>query len=322
MEGYIVNNIERPRRIECVENSEDGNYGRFVIEPLERGYGITLGNSLRRVMLSSLPGAAVKSIHIDGVRHEFSTIPGVVEDVTQIVLNIKKVAFKLFEGATCKVTIDTSKAGEVTAADIVCGAEVTVLNKDQHIATLNGESRLSIEMEVAMGIGWSSSDKNKSADQPNGVISIDSIFSPVKKVNFVVENTLVGNVTDYDKLSIEVWTDGSISPEEALKQGAQILIEQLSIFVNESDSDAELQEAAQEESASNQEKVLEMSIEELDLSVRSSNCLKRAAIHTVGDLVKKTEDEMMKVRNLGKKSFVEIQHKLEGMGLSFKDSNN
>lgn len=317
-----MNNIERPRRIECVETSEGGTYGKFVIEPLERGYGITLGNSLRRVMLSSLPGAAVTSIKIDGVRHEFSTIPGVVEDVTQIVLNIKKVAFKIFEGTTCTVTIDTSKTGDVTAADIICGSESTVLNKDQHIATLNGDARLSIEMEVSMGIGWSSSDKNKSADQPNGVISIDSIFSPVKKVNFVVENTLVGNVTDYDKLSIEIWTDGSITPDDALKEGAQILIEQLSIFVNSTDAEAEYQDAAQEESASNQEKVLEMSIEELDLSVRSFNCLKRAQIHTVGDLVKKTEDEMMKVRNLGKKSFVEIQQKLEGMGLCFKDSNN
>lgn len=317
-----MNNIERPRRIECVEFDEVGNYGKFVIEPLERGYGTTLGNSLRRVMLSSLTGAAVTSIKIDGVRHEFSTIPGVVEDVTQIVLNIKKVAFKIYEGTTCTVTIDTSKAGDVTAADIICGSEVTVLNKDQHIATLNGDARLSIEMEVAMGIGWLSSDKNKSADQPNGVISIDSIFSPVKKVNFVVENTLVGNVTDYDKLSIEIWTDGSISPEDALKEGAQILIEQLSIFVNNADAEAEIQDAAQEESASNQEKILEMSIEELDLSVRSFNCLKRALIHTVGDLVMKTEDEMMKVRNLGKKSFVEIQHKLDGMGLSFKDSNN
>lgn len=317
-----MNNIERPRRIECVDVDEVGTYGKFVIEPLERGYGITLGNSLRRVMLSSLPGAAVTSIKIDGVRHEFSTIPGVVEDVTEIVLNIKKVAFKVFEGTKCAVTIDTSKAGEVTAADIVCGSEVEVLNKDQHIATLNGESRLSIEMEVSMGIGWSSSDKNKTDDQPNGVISIDSIFSPVKKVNFVVENTLVGNVTDYDKLSIEIWTDGSVSPEDALKQGAQILIEQLSIFVNKTDAEADFHDAVQEENASNQEKILEMSIEELDLSVRSSNCLKRAQIHTVGDLVKKTEDEMMKVRNLGKKSFVEIQHKLEGMGLSFKDSNN
>ena len=317
-----MNNIERPKRIECVEISEGGTYGKFVIEPLERGYGITLGNSLRRVMLSSLPGAAVKSIQIEGVRHEFSTIPGVVEDVTEIVLNIKRVAFKVFEGTSGTVAINVNRTGEVTAADIECPASVTVLNKDQHIATLNGDFPLSIQMEVAMGIGWLSSDKNKDADQPNGVISIDSIFSPVKKVNYVVENTLVGNVTDYDKLSIEIWTDGSINPEDALKQGAQILIEQLSIFVNSNDSDADYQEAAQEEIASNQEKVLEMSIEELDLSVRSSNCLKRAAIHTVGDLVNKTEDEMMKVRNLGKKSFLEIQHKLEGMGLSFKDSNN
>ena len=317
-----MNNIERPKRIECVDVSEGNTYGKFVIEPLERGYGITLGNSLRRVMLSSLPGAAVKSIQIDGVRHEFSTIPGVVEDVTEIVLNIKRVAFKVFEGTSGTVSINVNRAGIVTAADIECPASVTVLNKDQHIATLNGDFPLSIQMEVAMGIGWLSSDKNKDADQPNGVISIDSIFSPVKKVNYVVENTLVGNVTDYDKLSIEIWTDGSITPEDALKQGAQILIEQLSIFVNTNDSEAEYQEAAQEEIASNQEKVLEMSIEELDLSVRSSNCLKRAAIHTVGDLVNKTEDEMMKVRNLGKKSFLEIQHKLEGMGLSFKDSNN
>ena len=317
-----MNNIERPRRIECVDCNENGTYGKFVIEPLERGYGITLGNSLRRVMLSSLPGAAVTSIKIDGVRHEFSTIPGVVEDVTQIVLNIKNVAFKMYEGTSCTVTIDTSKEGEVTAEDIICGSEVIVLNKDQHIATLNGESRLSIEMTVSVGTGWLSADKNKSFDKPNGVISTDSIFSPVKKVNFVVENTLVGNVTDYDKLSIEIWTDGSVTPEDSLKLGAQILIEQLSIFVNSADSENDYIESVAEENASNQEKVLEMSIEELDLSVRSSNCLKRANIHTVGDLVKKTEDEMMKVRNLGKKSFVEIQHKIAAMGLQFKNSNN
>ncbi len=312
-----MSEIERPR-IECVSAAEDGTYGKFVVEPLERGYGITLGNSLRRILLSSLPGAAVTTIRIEDVPHEFSTLPGVVEDVTEIILNIKAVAFKLFSDEQKTVTLSVNKKGEVTAADITCDSDVVVLNPEQYICTLNGEHSLTIEMTVGSGIGWRSADKNKEPGMPIGIIPIDSIFTPVKKVNYVVENTRVGNVTDYDKLTIEVWTNGGVTPEEAISHSAKILTEQLSLFVNLNMEDT-LPEVSAEKDSGKKEKVLEMNIEELDLSVRSYNCLKRAGVNTVEDLVCKSEDEMMKVRNLGKKSLEEVLQKLESMGLNLKN---
>ena len=312
-----MSEIERPR-IECVSAADDGTYGKFVVEPLERGYGITLGNSLRRILLSSLPGAAVTTIRIEDVPHEFSTLPGVVEDVTEIILNIKAVAFKVFTSEQKTVTLSVNKQGAVTAGDITCDSDVIVLNPDQYICTLNGEHPLTIEMTVGAGIGWRSADKNKEPNMPIGIIPIDSIFTPVKKVNYVVENTRVGNVTDYDKLTIEVWTNGGVTPEEAISYSAKILTEQLSLFVNLNMEDT-LPEITPEKETGKKEKVLEMNIEELDLSVRSFNCLKRAGIHTVEDLVSKSEDEMMKVRNLGKKSLEEVLQKLESMGLKLKN---
>ncbi len=312
-----MSEIERPR-IECVSAAEDGTYGKFVVEPLERGYGITLGNSLRRILLSSLPGAAVTTIKIENVPHEFSTLPGVVEDVTEIILNIKAVAFKMFTSEQKTVTLSVNKEGAVTAADITHDNDVIVLNPEQYICTLNGEHNLTIEMTVGAGIGWRSADKNKDASMPIGIIPIDSIFTPVKKVNYVVENTRVGNVTDYDKLTIEVWTNGGVSPEEAISYSAKLLTEQLSLFVN-LNMENTLPEISPEVEPNKKEKVLDMNIEELDLSVRSFNCLKRAGIHTVEDLVCKSEDEMMKVRNLGKKSLEEVLQKLESMGLNLKN---
>ncbi len=315
-----MNEIERPR-IECVSSNEEGTYGKFVVEPLERGYGITLGNSLRRILLSSLPGAAVTTIKVEGARHEFSTIPGVVEDVTELVLNIKGIAFQMFSEEAKVVTIEASERGEVTAGDIVCDADVLVLNPDHHIATLNGDGKLFIEMVVDCATGWRVADKNKQPNQPFGVIPVDSIFSPVKKVNYVVENTRVGNVTDYDKLSLEVWTNGALTPEEAISQSAKILRDQLSLFVNLTSKEVVPEVTIERENTSKKEKILEMNIEDLDLSVRSYNCLKRAAVNTVEDLVNKTEDEMMKVRNLGRKSLEEVLQKLESLGLSLKSSD-
>ncbi len=312
-----MSEIERPR-IECVSNPEDGCYGKYVVEPLERGYGITLGNSLRRILLSSLPGAAVTTIRIENVPHEFSTLPGVVEDVTEIILNIKAVAFKLFSNEQKTVTLSADKQGAVTAADIIHDSDVVVLNPEQYICTLNGEHSLNIEMTVGSGIGWRSADKNKEPSMPIGIIPIDSIFTPVKKVNYIVENTRVGNVTDYDKLTIEVWTNGGVTPEEAISYSAKVLTEQLSLFVNLNMEDASPATSAGTESDKS-DKILEMNIEELDLSVRSFNCLKRAGIHTVADLVCKSEEEMMKVRNLGKKSLEEVLQKLESMGLNLKN---
>ena len=312
--------MEKPR-IECVESTEDNFYGRFVIEPLERGYGITLGNSLRRILLSSLPGAAVVSIKIDGVLHEFTTIPGVVEDVTEIILNIKELRLKLYSEQSKTLYIDYEGEGEIKASDIKADSDVEVLNPDLHIATISGSSRFFMELNVSHGRGYVSNDKNKLPNQPIGVIPVDSIYTPVKKLNYTVENTRVGQVTDYDKLSIEVWTDGSIAPDEAISLGAKILSDHLNLFINLTDR-AKNTEVLVEKGEPARDKILEMTIEELDLSVRSYNCLKRAGINTVEDLISKTEDEMMKVRNLGRKSLEEVVQKLEALGLKLAPSED
>jgi DNA-directed RNA polymerase subunit alpha len=306
--------MEKPR-IECVETAENNSYGKFVVEPLERGYGITLGNSLRRILLSSLPGAAVTSIKIDGVLHEFSTVPGVVEDVTEIILNIKGLRLKLHGDEPKTLYIDYEGEGEIKAGDIKTDADVEILNPDLHIATISGSNRFFMEIAVSHGRGYVSADKNKTQNQPIGIIPIDSIYTPCTKVNYVVDNTRVGQVTDFDRLTIEVWTDGSIAPEEAISLGAKILSDHLNLFINLNDKARET-EILVEKGEPARDKVLEMTIEELDLSVRSYNCLKRAGINTVEDLTNKTEDDMMKVRNLGRKSLEEVVQKLEAMGLS------
>lgn len=311
--------IEKPK-IECVEAAEDGTYGKFVIEPLERGYGITLGNSLRRILLSSLPGAAANSIKIDGVLHEFSTVPGVKEDVTELILNIKELALKMEGEGPKTLYIDAEGAGEVTAADITSDGEVEVINKDLHIATLEDDSKLYMEINVNTGRGYVTQNKNKKEDMPIGTIPVDSIYTPVKRVNFKVENTRVGQITDYDKLTMEVWTDGTIQPEEAISLSAKILIEHFKLFMTLTDH-ADNVEIMIEKEEDKKEKVLEMTIEELDLSVRSYNCLKRAGINTVQELTERTIDDMMKVRNLGKKSLEEVQEKLAALGLSLKKSD-
>lgn len=310
--------IEKPK-IECVATSEDNTYGKFVIEPLERGYGITLGNSLRRILLSSLPGVAVNSIKIDGVLHEFSTIPGVVEDVTEIILNIKGLSLKLHSEGQKIVYIDAEGEGPVKASDIKSDADVEILNPDHHIATLNGDHRLYIELTLVKGRGYTPAEKNKQTGQPIGVIPVDSIFTPVVKVNYTVENTRVGQVTDFDKLMLEVWTNGSIKPDEAISLGAKILSEHLNLFIDLSDN-AKHTEIMVEKEETKKEKVLEMTIEELDLSVRSYNCLKRAGINTVEDLTNRTEEDMMKVRNLGRKSLEEVLQKLHALGLALAPS--
>ncbi len=306
--------IEKPR-IECVETSGDNSYGKFVVEPLERGYGITLGNSLRRILLSSLPGAAVTSIKIDGVLHEFSTVPGVVEDVTEIILNMKGLRLKLYSDEAKTLYIDYEGEGEIKAGDIKTDADVEILNPDLHIATISGSNRFFMEIAVNHGRGYVSADKNKSPNQPIGIIPIDSIYTPCMKVNYVVDNTRVGQVTDYDRLTLEVWTDGSLTPEEAISLGAKILSDHLNLFINLNDKGRH-SEILIEKGEPARDKILEMTIEELDLSVRSYNCLKRAGINTVEDLTNKTEDDMMKVRNLGRKSLEEVVQKLEAMGLS------
>jgi len=311
--------IEKPR-IECIE-SEDSRYGKFVIEPLERGYGTTLGNSLRRILISSLPGAAVTSIKVDGVLHEFTTIPGVIEDMTEIILNIKELRLKLFCDHPKTLYIDFEGEGEVTAADIKPDADVEILNPDLHIATLSGAGRLFMEINVNHGRGYAPAEKNKLPNQPIGVIPIDSIYTPVTKVNYTVEDTRVGQVTDYDKLSIEVWTDGSIRPDEAISLGAKILSDHLNLFINLTDR-AKNTEILVEKGEPEKDKILEMTIEELDLSVRSYNCLKRAGINTVDDLISKTEEEMMKVRNLGRKSLEEVVSKLEALNLKLASSDD
>lgn len=306
--------IEKPK-IECVATGEDNSYGKFVIEPLERGYGITLGNSLRRILLSSLPGVAVTQIKIDGVLHEFSTIPGVVEDVTEIILNIKSLSLKLNGEGPKIVYIEADGEGPVLASDIKSDADVEILNPDLHIATLNGDHRFYVELTLNKGRGYQVADKNKQYGQPIGIIPVDSIYTPIRKVNYTVENTRVGQITDYDRLTLEVWTNGSIKPDEAISLGAKILSEHLNLFIDLSDN-AKHTEIMVEKEESKKEKVLEMTIEELDLSVRSYNCLKRAGINTVEDLINKTEEDMMKVRNLGRKSLEEVLQKLNALGLS------
>ena len=315
--------IEKPK-IEIAEISDDNRYGKFICEPLERGYGTTFGNSLRRMLLSSLEGAAVTSIRIDGVLHEFSTIPGVRDDVTNIVLNLKQLCLKMEGNEPKVIRIDAEGEKEVTAADIICDADIEVLNPDLHIATLNEDGKLKIEMTVERGRGYVPADKNKKPDDIIGVIPIDSIFSPVQRVNYTVQDTRVGNVTDYDKLILEVWTDGSMRPEEAVSKAAGILVMHLKLFQN-MDGIPEEEEVEEttfpEEEEDTSSKVLDMTIEDLDLSVRSFNCLKRANINTVADLTAKTEDDMMKVRNLGRKSLEEVKKKLEDLGLSLMESN-
>ena len=310
--------IEKPK-IEIVEISEDNRYGKFICEPLERGYGTTFGNSLRRILLSSLQGAAITAIRIDGVLHEFSTIPGVRDDVTNIILNLKSLCLKMYTDEPKTIRLDVDGAKEVTAADITVDSDIEILNPELHIATLNDDGSLHMEMTVERGRGYVPADKNKRVDHVIGVIPIDSIFSPILRVNYSVADTRVGNVTDYDKLTLEVWTDGSIRPEEALSKAAGILIMHLKLFQNmaglpeEEEGETETFLEPQENDTA---KVLELTIEDLDLSVRSYNCLKRANINTVADLTEKTEDEMIKVRNLGRKSLEEVKKKLQELNLS------
>lgn len=310
--------IEKPK-VECVEESEQDNYARYVIEPLERGYGITLGNSLRRVLLSSLPGAAVTSIKIEGVLHEFQSIPGVREDVTDIILALKELRLKVFVNEPITLRIEAQGEGEVKAKDIIADpSAVEILNPDLHIATLDSDGRFFAEMTVERGRGYVPAERNKKGEPVIGLIPMDSIFSPVRKVNYTVENTRVGQQTDFDKLILDVWTDGSIAPGEAVSLAARILSEHLAIFVNLTAQPAGV-EIMVEREEENKGKVLDMPIEELDLSVRSYNCLKRAGINTVEELTRKTEEDMMKVRNLGKKSLEEVKQKLASLGLSFKN---
>lgn len=310
--------IEKPR-IECVAFGDDNTYGKFVVEPLEKGYGTTLGNSLRRILLSSLPGTAVTSIKIDGVLHEFSTVPGVVEDVADIILNIKSLALKSESDEPQTMIIDVTEAGEVTAADIIAPESIEILNGDLHIATLDENSRLYIEMVVERGRGYVSADKNKREEQPIGTIPIDAIYTPIHKVNFYLEDTRVGQKTDYDKLTIELWSDGSIKPDDAISLSARILSDHLKLFVGLTDGMDHVPIMVEKEEEE-KDKILDMTIEELDLSVRSYNCLKRAGINTVYELTQKTEDDMMKVRNLGKKSLEEVEQKMEALGLNLRST--
>mgnify|MGYP000372315834 CR=1 FL=1 len=310
--------IEKPR-IECVENPGDGSYGKYVVEPLERGYGTTLGNSLRRILLSSLPGTAASSIKIAGVQHEFSTIPGVKEDVTEIVLNVKGIIAKLHCDGPKTVYIEAAGEGEVKAGDIHADGEVEILNPDLHIATLMSDARLSMEITMTSGRGYVPAEKNKQHQTSIGVIPVDSLYSPVNRVNYTVENTRVGNMTDYDKLTLEVWTNGSVQPDEAISLAAKILTEHLTLFVGLTDQVTTISFTDQEDDK--KEKVLEMTIEELDLSVRAYNCLKRAGINTVAELVQRNQEDMMKVRNLGRKSLEEVEQKLEALNLSLRPSD-
>ncbi len=313
--------FERPN-IEVAEISEDKKYGRFVVEPLERGYGITLGNSLRRIMLSSLPGAAVTHAKIEGVQHEFSCIPGVKEDVTEIVMNIKSLAIKNHsETSEAKTAIiDYTGEGVVKASDIQVDQDIEIMNPDQTIATLSGkDTKLFMELTINKGRGYISAEKNKSEDLPIGVLAIDSIYTPVERVNVTVENTRVGQQTDYDKLTLDVYTNGTLEPDEAVSLAAKVLSEHLSLFIDLSEN-AKTAEVIVEKEDSESEKLLEMSIDELELSVRSYNCLKRAGINTVQELINKTPEDMMKVRNLGRKSLEEVQAKIKELGLQFSDS--
>ena len=310
--------IEKPK-LECVEITE--NYGKFVVEPLERGFGTTLGNSMRRVLLSSLPGVAATSIRIDGVLHEFSTIEGVKEDVTEIILNIKELICKLHCPGPKKVIIDAAGECEVKAGDILPDSDVEIINPDLHLATLDENGKLHMEIMLDHGRGYVVADRNKRPDMPIGDIAVDSIYTPITKVNFTVENTRVGQITDFDKLTLEIWTNGSIKPEEAASLAAKILTEHLMLFINLTDQ-VQGVEILVEKEESKKEKILEMNIEDLDLSVRSYNCLKRAGINTVDELVQRDEDEMMKVRNLGRKSLEEVQQKLAQLGLSLRTNED
>lgn len=312
--------IEKPR-IECIDSQDDVSYGKYIVEPLERGYGTTLGNSLRRILLSSLPGTAATSIKIAGVQHEFSTVPGVKEDVTEIVLNVKKIIAKLHCQGTKTVYIDAAGECEVTAGDIKADGEVEILNPDQHICSLGPDASFNMEITLSHGRGYVPSDKNKTPNMPIGTIAVDSIYTPVYKVNYTVENTRVGNMTDYDKLTLEVWTDSTISARDAVSLGAKILSDHLSLFTNLSETVASKPTMA-EKAETHRDKVLEMTIEELDLSVRSFNCLKRANINNVEDLISRTGEDMMKVRNMGRKSLEEVQNKLAMMGLSLASDDS
>lgn len=310
--------IEKPE-IRRVDHGIEPHYGRFVVEPLDRGYGITLGNALRRILLSSLPGTAVTSVRIEGVLHEFSVVPGVVEDTADIILNIKHLAMRLWSDDPRTVRIEKDGPGEVTAADIRADADIDILDPTQHIAHLDEGGRLAMDLTVERGRGYVSADKNKHSDQAIGVIPVDSIFSPVRKVNWTVGDTRVGQITDYDQLTLEVWTDGSLTPEEAVSMGARILSDHLRLFMELTDG-VEGVEIGVERDEDRRDRLLEMPIEELDLSVRSFNCLKRAGINTVGELTAKSDEDMMKVRNLGKKSLEEVKEKLVALGLSLRPS--
>ena len=313
--------IEKPR-IEAVDLAENGTYGKFTVEPLERGYGSTLGNSLRRVLLSSLPGVAVTSVKIDGILHEFSTIEGVKEDVTEIILNIKGLNMKINGDGPKTVYIEEEGPAVVTAGSIKCDSEVEILDPNVYIATLGEGAKLSMEITLDKGRGYVPADRNKQLLAPViGVIPVDSIYTPVLKVNYTVDNTRVGQITDYDKLTIEVWTNGIISAKEAVSLGAKVLMEHLNLFVDLSGDTYAGDSIMVEKDDKGKEKVLEMTIEELDLSVRSFNCLKRAGINTVEDLIQKSEDDMMKVRNLGRKSLEEVIHKLESLGFSLQSDD-
>ncbi|OJV62660.1 MAG: DNA-directed RNA polymerase subunit alpha [Clostridiales bacterium 38-18] len=312
--------IEKPT-IECVEMGSDGRYGKFVVEPLERGYATTLGNSLRRILLSSLPGTAVRWIKIENVLHEFSTIPGVKEDVIEIILNLKELFAKIHSDEDVKILrIEASEAGEITAGDIIADADVEILNTDLHICTLEENSRIYMEIALGQGRGYVTAENNKEAGLPIGIIPVDSIYTPVRKVNYAVDKTRVGKVADYDRLVLEVWTDGTIKPDEATSLGAKIMSEHLNLFIDMTDSVNGV-EIMVEKEEDIKEKVLEMTIEELDLSVRSYNCLKRAGINTVEELTNRSEDDMMKVRNLGKKSLEEVKFKLAELDLGLRSED-
>ncbi len=310
--------IEKPK-VDIVELGEDYRYGKFVIEPLERGYGITIGNALRRILLSSLPGVAVNSIRIDGVLHEFSTVPGVKEDVTEIILTLKELSANIDGEGSRTLKIQAQGPCTVTGADIICPPDVEILNKDLVIATLDDNAKFNMEINIDKGRGYVPAEENKTENMPIGVLPVDSIYTPVQKVSYHVENTRVGQKSDYDKLTLEVWTNGSINPQEGISLAAKVLVEHLNLFIDltEHVSNVEIMVEKEEDQ---KEKVLEMTIEELDLSVRSYNCLKRAGINTVEELANKSEDDMMKVRNLGKKSLEEVIQKLEELGLGLKPS--
>ena len=310
--------IEKPK-VDIVELGEDYRYGKFVIEPLERGYGITIGNALRRILLSSLPGGAVNSIRIDGVLHEFSTVPGVKEDVTEIILTLKELSANIDGEGSRTLKIQAQGPCTVTGADIICPPDVEILNKDLVIATLDDNAKFNMDINIDKGRGYVPAEENKTENMPIGVLPVDSIYTPVQKVSYHVENTRVGQKSDYDKLTLEVWTNGSINPQEGISLAAKVLVEHLNLFIDltEHVSNVEIMVEKEEDQ---KEKVLEMTIEELDLSVRSYNCLKRAGINTVEELANKSEDDMMKVRNLGKKSLEEVIQKLEELGLGLKPS--